>query len=382
MARGTKSAGRNRGQITQDRPGKFRARIYRGQDAEGKRTYTTVGTFDTFKKAQVALADALTKQESQTFVEPSKALLSDYLTAWDAGHLCRTARTKRGYSERLPRIIKALGSVRINQLTREDVKSFYVSLVADGLSGRTIEMTHRTLRKALAEAVLSKRLLHNPTDSITLPTGSRKTAKQKAISRAWTPEQIDQFLAANRDSRDYACFVCFLDTGARPGEVFGFQWPDLTNDASILNVRRTVTEPAGGQYEVVEEAKTGHSLRSITTTQRLRVVLAAHRRTQIEEMMKAGPEYQRQGFMFCQPDGTFYTKSSFRSRWKAACKRASVPEIPPYGARHTHATLLLSRGVNAKVVAERLGNSVEVVMSTYAHVLPTMQEAALKALEA
>ena len=51
--------------------------------------------------------------------------------------------------------------------------------------------------------------------------------------------------------------------------------------------------------------------------------------------------------------------------------------------RHTCATLLLSEGVNAKVVSELLGHaSITITLNTYAHVLPDMQDSAADAMEA
>jgi integrase len=42
--------------------------------------------------------------------------------------------------------------------------------------------------------------------------------------------------------------------------------------------------------------------------------------------------------------------------------------------RHTCATLLLSEGVNGKVVSEMLGHaSITITLNTYLHVLPDMQ---------
>ncbi|SEU24429.1 tyrosine-type recombinase/integrase, partial [Paenibacillus sp. NFR01] len=49
--------------------------------------------------------------------------------------------------------------------------------------------------------------------------------------------------------------------------------------------------------------------------------------------------------------------------------------------RHTHATILLKRGVHPKIVQERLGHSsIQITLDTYSHVLPGLQEAALLTL--
>jgi integrase len=44
--------------------------------------------------------------------------------------------------------------------------------------------------------------------------------------------------------------------------------------------------------------------------------------------------------------------------------------------------VLLSRNVNLKIVSEMLGHSsIAITLDTYSHVLPTMQESAIRALE-
>lgn len=59
---------------------------------------------------------------------------------------------------------------------------------------------------------------------------------------------------------------------------------------------------------------------------------------------------------------------------RRAVERSGVPRIRLHDLRHTHATLLLAAGLNAKVVSERLGHSsVSFTLDTYAHVIPGMQ---------
>lgn len=50
--------------------------------------------------------------------------------------------------------------------------------------------------------------------------------------------------------------------------------------------------------------------------------------------------------------------------------------------RHTHATMLLAKGVNVKVISERLGHSnIKITLDTYAHVLLMMKENAVEKRE-
>ena len=64
-------------------------------------------------------------------------------------------------------------------------------------------------------------------------------------------------------------------------------------------------------------------------------------------------------------------------------KVSGVRPIKFNGLRHTCATLLLSAGVPANVVQQRLGHKkIEITLSVYAHALPSMQQDAAARLAA
>lgn len=50
-------------------------------------------------------------------------------------------------------------------------------------------------------------------------------------------------------------------------------------------------------------------------------------------------------------------------------ERTNLPKTTIHGLRHTHCTILLNRGLNVKVIAERLGNTPKMIMDVYGHVL-------------
>lgn len=64
-------------------------------------------------------------------------------------------------------------------------------------------------------------------------------------------------------------------------------------------------------------------------------------------------------------------------------KRAGLPpDTRFHDLRRTCATLLLSRNVNPKIVSEMLEHSsIAITLDTYSHILPTMQENTVRALE-
>jgi integrase len=68
--------------------------------------------------------------------------------------------------------------------------------------------------------------------------------------------------------------------------------------------------------------------------------------------------------------------------FKPPLKEAGLPQIRFHDLRHTCATLLLSKNVNPKIVSEMLGHaSIAITLDTYSHVLPDMQDSAVKAMD-
>ncbi|KOS62579.1 tyrosine-type recombinase/integrase [Lysinibacillus agricola] len=54
-------------------------------------------------------------------------------------------------------------------------------------------------------------------------------------------------------------------------------------------------------------------------------------------------------------------------------KRTKLPKTTIHGLRHTHCTILLNRGLNVKVIAERLGNTPKMIMDVYGHILKELE---------
>ena len=64
------------------------------------------------------------------------------------------------------------------------------------------------------------------------------------------------------------------------------------------------------------------------------------------------------------------------------CKAASIPYRSFHALRHTHASILLSKGIHPKIVQERLGHSkISTTLDTYSHLIPGIQKVAVEVFD-
>ena len=93
--------------------------------------------------------------------------------------------------------------------------------------------------------------------------------------------------------------------------------------------------------------------------------------------------WEEQGLVFPSEVGTPRLGGNLHRSFKAALRRAGLPEIRFHDLRHTCATLLLRQGVNPKYVQELLGHAdIALTLNVYSHVLPDMGDAAAGAMDA
>ena len=87
--------------------------------------------------------------------------------------------------------------------------------------------------------------------------------------------------------------------------------------------------------------------------------------------------------VFCHPDGSPYDPDVITGRFERLAERCpGVIRIRFHDMRHMHATLLLENGETERYVAERLGDTIEMVHKTYGHVTPRMRAGAVSRLAA
>jgi len=210
-----------------------------------------------------------------------------------------------------------------------------------------------------------------------------KPKQERREMQALAPDQAAKFLQAAREDRYFPYFSLALDTGARPSELLRLQWKDIDFEQCRITIQRTLEYPDYSNEFRFTEPKTSRSRRSITISQLNLNHLREHRKQQAETRLKVGSDWQAYDLVFCTREGKpLQARNILRRHMRPILKQAELPELNLYSLRHSCATLLLSAGVNPKIVSERLGHaSIVLTLDTYSHVLPNMQKMAAEELE-
>ncbi len=360
-----------------------------------KKQWETVN--GTKRDAEKRLAELIAQVENGGMVNKSQMTVADFLEYW-MKNFCKPRLAVSTYVcyDNIVRnhLIPGLGAYKLVKLTPAAIQKYYVDALEGGrkltnqtdtdpaLSTTSVLNHHRVLHAALEKAVECGYLMRNPADAVEPP---RKAKKEVSVL---TPEQINQMLEEMRDSRIYPVVYLAVYTGMRLGEILGLKWDDIDFNRKIIYVRRAVRQPTTGEKAEMREDPFGTMgvFKESTKTNRSRVVdigdevakfLGEWRAEQKERRERAGKFWVDNNLVFDRGDGQPWNPATVSNAFRGWAKRKGLDGFRFHGLRHTHASLLLMRGIPPKVVAERLGHAtITLTVDTYGHLMPGFQKGA------
>jgi integrase len=268
-------------------------------------------------------------------------------------------------------IVPDLGDVQLQKLTPGQVQALYTKIWKRGLSSKTVNSIHGLLHKALDDAVKAGLVSRNVCDSVSSPHVVKRRVKPLAL------EQARKLLEIARGHRLEVLLTLAVVTGMRRGELIALRWSDVDLERRILLVCHTADYIA--HYGHVEtEPKTESGLRQISLPAFMIDILRQHRIEQLELRLKVGSAWEDRDLVFCDLHGGYLNSRYLLKMLDRLLESAELPHMHFHDLRHSAASILLSMGVNPKVIQELLGHSdMSITLGTYSHLFPTMQEEAM-----
>lgn len=298
------------------------------------------------------------------WVDPNdRTTLSEYAARWLAGRphgsltAIRVESMIRTHLDGTP-----LGSRRLVSVLPSEVQAWATDR-AKVLAPTTLHTLTSLLSSIYNAAVLDRLVGTSPVVQLALPS----TNSERIVPL--TVEEV-RSLAKAMAPRFRAAVYVQAGLGLRIGELLALRVQDI----DFLRRTARVEHQVGARSLELVPPKTPQSRRTLPLPAMVGNVLSAQIAT-----TKPGPG----GLLWYTSTNRPVNPDFYREKFTAAATKAKLPKgTSPHDLRHHYASVLIAAGESVVAVAERLGHDgANLVLSTYAHLMPDTEDRTRKAID-
>lgn len=368
----------------------YRASVYLGVDKlTGKKARTTV-TASTKKGVKIKAREAVNAFAANGYSVKEKPTITTYrelVALWWESYKNTIKPNSQQSMEGIVRlhILPVFGDYKLDKLTTPIIQQ-QVNKWADkankGEKGAyaNYSFLNNINRRILQYGVTMQVIQHNPArDVIILRKQQNKEHKVKFFSN----HELKQFLgyldnldlSSYENFFDYVLYKTLLASGCRIGEALALEWSDIDLKKGIINISKTLN-----RYQETNTPKSKAGLREIDIDKATVSLLKQYKKRQQVQSWQLG---RSEGIVFTPFTTKYAYACLLRKRLQSHFKAAGVPDISFHGFRHTHATIMLYAGIEAKDLQYRLGHSnISMTLNTYVHATKEGAKKAVSIFEA
>lgn len=191
--------------------------------------------------------------------------------------------------------------------------------------------------------------------------------KTNAEINFWTFEEFSKFISAVDNKFYYLIFNFLYYTGLRLGEMIALTWDDINFDRKQIRINKTFTNKVLDCSYKITTPKTSNSVRYVDLDDALLSLMKKY-----YEEEKRIYNFNKEMFIF--GNITHVSPTTIKRYLYKYIELADVKKITPHGFRHSHVSLLINLGCDSRDVAERIGDTIQMVEKTYYHMFPTKKK--------
>lgn len=266
--------------------------------------------------------------------------------AEDMSHRLRpsTIRSKTHVFER--HILPYFGAKPVNTITPADIRAWQNKIMVKGLSDGYLDNIQKVLNAFLNYAVRYYDLPSNPCSK------AGHMGKPSHSMSFWTLDQYDRFIQHVEDIRAKTALDLLFYSGMRCGELLALTFGDLDFQENAISITKTFHRGGGSG-----PPKTDNGVRRITMP---------------ATIMQEIQAYTDRIYGLRPTDRAFaFTDNLIRWHIARGAEKAGIPRIRIHDLRHSHVSLLIELGFSPHLIAERIGDTVQMVNNIYGHLYPS-----------
>lgn len=368
----------------------YRASVYLGVDKlTGKKARTTV-TANTKKGVKIKAREAVNAFAANGYSVKEKPTITTYrelVALWWESYKNTIKPNSQQSMEGIVRlhILPVFGDYKLDKLTTPIIQQ-QVNKWADkankGEKGAyaNYSFLNNINRRILQCGVTMQAIKHNPARDVIIP---RKQQNKEHKVKFFSNQELKQFLdyLENLDQSsyenffDYVLYKTLLASGCRIGEALALEWSDIDLKKGTISISKTLN-----RYQETNTPKSKAGLREIDIDKATVSLLKQYKKRQQVQSWQLG---RSEGIVFTPFTTKYAYACLLRKRLQSHFKAAGVPDISFHGFRHTHATIMLYAGIEAKDLQYRLGHSnISMTLNTYVHATKEGAKKAVSIFEA
>ena len=251
--------------------------------------------------------------------------------------------TQKNYNLIIKKIKNYFGNMPTSDITPKKLFDFLTSMVNIPTTQKRVK---NFLNRVFKHATIYYGLPKNPLNSIEIETKTQQKAKN-----IWTLEEFNKFdeiLKDNCNLKTRVLFNVLYFSGARIGEVTALMLEDIDYNNNTININKTRIS-----HKTVNSPKNNTSNRIIALPQKTMDLLKSYTDTL--------PPKLKSFFLFSY-------QCYDRIILKNLIEKYNLKDIRLHDFRHSHASLLINRGVDIATISTRLGHAnSQITLNTYAH---------------
>lgn len=333
-----------------DKTGKWKALFYYS-NYQGERKKKQKRGFNTKKEAQEWEREFLLK--NQFSIEMNFwSLYELYLQDIKSRIKETTLRTKQNIIQN--NILPFFGKMKVQDIQAIHIRTWQTELLKKELTGVYFKSIFTQLTAIFNYAVKFHNLSKNPCHK----AGNFQKKDRKEM-KTLSLEQFEKMIQCVEPKECRCFYTIAFWTGMRKGEILALTYQDV--DAINMTISITKNLQRVKKTNVIQTPKTPKSTRKIKVND---IVLNC-----VKEMWDSNFEPEKTDRIFLR------SLHSFKAPLDKACIKAGVPKIRIHDLRHSHATYLLSLGVNIVLISQRLGHEkLQTTLNTYCHVSEILEK--------
>lgn len=276
--------------------------------------------------------------------------------------------TIRTYQDLLDKTNEVIGDKKINLLTK-DILQKYIRDLEDKYSKDYVEKFYYTIRAALNYGVENDYIQINPMNKVKLRVDKDEVRKEMNF---WEPNEFERFIKEVDDQEMRTLYIFLYYMGTRRGEALSLQWKDIDFQTGVVSIYKTVTYKIKGSTYIITSPKTNNSIRNIPMFKIVKESLS-----EWKEVHKKMYGFSEECFVFGY-DRPLPAERPRKQMIKVLDRiNEGLPEseqlkrIRIHDFRHSHASWLINNmgkyDFSDYDIAKRLGDTVQMLHSTYAH---------------